>query len=106
MRITNRTTAVMGLGLMLTFAAPAWSGDSAAPAVHTQDASANPYGNSILGMLNSILTASRTEEPQQERRCRPSELYSQHDVVGDPEACFMGRYGFGSGSNGIATGAR
>jgi hypothetical protein len=105
MRVTNRT-ALVGLGLMLTFAAPAWSGDSATPAAHTQDTSANPYGNSILGMLNSVLTGSRTEEPQPEHRCRPSELYSQHDVVGDPEACVMGRYGFGSGSNGIATGAR
>jgi hypothetical protein len=29
---------------------------------------------------------------RREYRCEAGNLYSQHDVAGDPESCFMNRY--------------
>jgi hypothetical protein len=36
--------------------------------------------------------------------CKPSQLYSLHDVVGDPETCVMSR--FTLGGDGSAAGVR
>jgi hypothetical protein len=39
-----------------------------------------------------------TESAKHEAKapCKAPYLYSQHDVVGDPEACFMGQATFGT----------
>jgi hypothetical protein len=55
-----------------------------------------PSDKSLLGILTPMLTDPATHAAQKD--CKPDQLYSQHDVVGDPEACFMGRYDVRSGS--------
>jgi len=98
MNIGKRTTALLGVGLLLSFSAPAWSADSTTPAANAQMTPAKPYGNSLLGMLNTVLTGTTTDASKPENNCKPSQLYSQHDVVGDPEACIMGGYTLGTGA--------
>ena len=104
MGLGKRTIALLGFGLMLSWYAPAWSADSTPPAANAQTTSANPYGNSLLGMLNTVLTGTTTDVRKPENHCKPSQLYSQHDVVGDPEACIMGRFTLGTGGTVSAAG--
>jgi hypothetical protein len=95
----KRTTVLLGLGVLLAFSNPAWSDDSATPAANAQTTtSANPRRTSLLGILNTVLSDTRTGAPTPENQCRPSQLYSQHDVVGDPKTCIMNRATFGGGS--------
>ena len=105
MGIGRKATALLTLGLVLSWHAPAWSGDSAATAPNVQSTLANPSGTSLLGMLNSVLTGTTNDPPKPEKRCKPSQLYSGHDVVGDPETCIMGRLNVSGGSTGVAVGA-
>ena len=58
-----------------------------------------PANNALLGMLNSVLTPTDPDPRQPKSQCKASHLYSQHDVVGDTEACIMGSYTIGNGSS-------
>jgi hypothetical protein len=49
-------------------------------------------------MLAPILT--EPAEHQAPKRCKPGELYSQHDVVGDSHSCFLNRFGSRDGHSG------
>jgi hypothetical protein len=86
-------------GLLISGAsARAWSQDSqkVTPATST-DATAGATDQSLLGMLAPALT-----EPvrhQAKKPCDKGQLYSQHDVVGDPESCFNGRMGVSHGNS-------
>ena len=100
----KRTTALLGFGLLMSFGAPAWCGEPATPATNVEAASANPDANSLMSMLNSVVNGSTTDRRKPDNHCKASQLYSQHDVVGDPEACIMGTYTLGTGSNGSAAG--
>jgi hypothetical protein len=95
----KRTAVVLMSGLLLSGAsAPAWSQDSqkAAPATTTA-ATSNAANQSLLGMLAPALTEPARHDP--EKQCDgATQLYSQHDVVGDPDACFMGRINDRSGN--------
>ena len=105
MRTSKKATMLLISSLLVGIGAPAWAGtaEQAAPA-NARIAAANPYGNTLLGMLSSVLTDTDPSPRQPRNQCGASHLYSQHDVVGDPEGCFMGRYTIGSGSDTIATG--
>lgn len=92
----KRTTVLLGFGVLLGFSNPVWSADSAALAANAQTTPANPQGSSLLGILNAVLTNTATGARKPENHCQPSQLYSQHDVVGDPEACVMNRITFGN----------
>lgn len=86
----NRTTVLLMSGLLLgTACARGWAADgkAAAPA-NVAAAAADTNNKSLLGILTPFLTAPATHEAQQ--NCKPDQLYSRHDVVGDPEACFRG----------------
>jgi hypothetical protein len=103
MRISKKAMVLLVPGILFGIGATAWSGNSdQQPAATAQVAPASPYGNTLLGMLSSILTDTDTTPQPKKDQCRASHLYSQHDVVGDPEACFMGHYNFGSGSGSAA----
>ncbi len=60
---------------------------SAAPA--NRVAITGDDGKSLAGLL-AILTESTAHAAQ--KSCTPDQLYSQHDVVGDPDACFRNHY--------------
>jgi len=52
----------------------------------------NNQESSLLAITNSSLRESVRHEPPQ-RNCKAGRLYSEHDVVGDPKACFLGNMG-------------
>ena len=96
-------------GFLMIGASPStWANPPSSETTGANQAPATTSGpnRSLLGMLAPILT-----EPAQHAKpktCKPGELYSGHDVVGDPEACFMGRLdvhgapqGFGGGVGGF-----
>ena len=99
MGISKKAIVVLVPSLLFGIGAPAWSGsaEQAAPA-EVQMAPANPYGNTLLGMMSSVLTATDPSPRQPKNQCKAGQLYSQHDVVGDPEACIKGQYTIGNGA--------
>src|SRR5271163_2276958 len=87
----KRTAVVLMTGLLISAAsARAWSADNQGTASTTSTAAtADARDQSLLGILAPVLTEPARHQP--EKPCDKGQLYSQHDVVGDPEACFMGR---------------
>jgi hypothetical protein len=43
----------------------------------------------MLGIISPLLNTS--VEHKAEKNCKADSLYSQHSVVGDPDACFKGK---------------
>ena len=88
--------------LMIGASAPTWANPPASGAnVATRTpAQADGADRSLLGMLAPMLTDPAQHPPQ--KTCKPGDLYSAHDVVGDPEACFMGRLNVPNGAAGAA----
>jgi hypothetical protein len=87
---TKLAVAVMGGLLLAAVYTPAWAG-SANDTSATGTASA-PVGadHSLVTVLSPLFAISTPHQAQ--KACKPDSLYSQHSVVGDPEACFMGRF--------------
>jgi hypothetical protein len=52
---------------------------------------------------HSWLMPSAANQRHQSMTCKPGQLFSQHDVVGDPESCIMQGASSG-GAHGFATG--
>lgn len=99
MGMYKKAVVLLVPSLLFGVGAPAWSGTAEQAAqVNAQVMPANPNGNTSLGMLNWVLTRTDSDPRQPKNQCNASHLYSQHDVVGDPEACIMGRYIIGNGS--------
>jgi hypothetical protein len=94
----KKTAALVISGLFISAAAlPARFASAEGPA--PINARVEPAGNadhSLLAILGSVL--SESPRHQVKAPCKSPYLYSQHDVVGDPEACFMGQATFGSGA--------
>jgi len=100
MVMSKKALVVLVPSLLFGIGAPAWSGTAeqeGAP-IDAEVVPADPEGNTLLNMIGSILTATDTSRRRANDQCKPSQLYSQHDVVGDPEACIMGRYTIGTGA--------
>ena len=98
MRALKKTVAIALSGLLLGGAtAPAWS--ASANVLAPIDAEVMPATNSVepslVGFLKPITTD--TELHQQRTNCKAPQLYSQHDVIGDPEACIMGQFNLPGG---------
>lgn len=98
--------SAMAATLMFGTYAPAWAGPSQSVTVSPQIAvaPANDEG-SLSGIFGSIVTDRVAHAPA--KQCRPGSMYSQHDVVGDPESCFINRLGIpsgGAGSGGFSGG--
>jgi hypothetical protein len=104
MGMSKKAVVLLVLSLLFGIGAPAWSGtaEQATPN-NAQVIPANPKGNTLLGMLNSVLPGTDPDPRQPKSQCKASQLYSQHDVVGDPEACIMGRYTIGNGSTAVGS---
>ena len=86
----KRTVVLLVSGLLLaTACARGWAADSkTAPPASVGAAVADPGDKSLLGILTPFLNAPVAHEAQ--KNCSRDRLYSAHDVVGDPEAGFMG----------------
>ena len=55
-----------------------------------------------LPLQLNLVGATQHDVPANHTNCRAGHLYSQHDVVGDPESCIKGMANFGTGG-GMAT---
>ena len=87
-----KTTAVMLVsGLLIGAARPAWSASAqqsqqlSTPSAAAQTSNDSPAVLSILGMIIPQVE----HEVQTQPHCKALQLYSQHDVVGDPQSCFV-----------------
>jgi hypothetical protein len=96
MNIRKRTTALLFLGLAVGICSPAWSADSKSAVATPSATVANPQGNSLLDLLSAVLSDNATRPRERDNRCRATQIYSQHDVVGDPQTCMMNRFTFGT----------
>ena len=91
MSILKTTAAMLVSGLLIGVARPAWSASAqqnqqpSTPSAATQTSNDSPLVLSILGMIIPQVE----HEVQTQPHCKAGQLYSQHDVVGDPQSCFM-----------------
>jgi hypothetical protein len=55
------------------------------------DASSSTPGSdhSLLGVLSPILADAAPHQAQ--KSCKPDTIYSAHDVIGDPDTCYLNR---------------
>ncbi len=100
MRISRKAVVILIPSLLFGLGAPAWSASSDyATSISAQPVRTNPESNSLLSLLRPVLTETRPTSGQPAQNCKASQMYSQHDVVGDPESCVMGHYGVSIGQN-------
>jgi hypothetical protein len=92
----KKMTALLFLGLLLGICSPAWSANAGSAGADISTPSASPHGNSPLGILSAALSNAATARRERDKQCRASQVYSQHDLVGDPETCIMNRFSFGN----------
>jgi hypothetical protein len=87
MSILKKTAVVLVSGLLIGAARPARSASAQqsqqppTPSAVTQTSNDSP---SVLLILGMIIPQVEHEVPH----CNSSQVYSQHDVVGDPQSCF------------------
>jgi hypothetical protein len=98
---TRLAAAVIGGLLLATVYTPAWAGSAndttisrgstfTGASTTTGTSSSVPGADrSLLGVLSPLFADAAPHEAQ--KRCKPDTLYSQHDVIGDPNACFLNR---------------
>jgi hypothetical protein len=82
-----KTTAVAVISSLVIGTAPAWSGtvDSRPALATTQVTSSNSFAPSGVADRSWLKPSAANARPKASRNCRL--VYSQHDVVGDPESC-------------------
>ena len=84
MTVSTKVAAIVVGGLLLAYAPARAQSTQAAPS-----AGSVTSGQSILGIISPLLNTS--VEHKAEKKCQADTLYSQHSVVGDPDACFQGK---------------
>jgi hypothetical protein len=84
-----KTTAVAVISALVIGTAPAWSGtvDSRPVLATAQVISSNSSAPSGTAGRSSLEPSAPNARPKDSGNCRPGQVYSQHDVVGDPESC-------------------
>jgi hypothetical protein len=95
---TAALAALVFVGLLAGPCSPAWPGDSKSAAANTSTTLPSQQDSSQLSILSSVFTDAASAPRKRDTQCRASQIYSQHDVVGDPEACIMNRATFGGGA--------
>jgi hypothetical protein len=93
---TKLAAAVMGGLLLAAVYTPAWAGSANAPSTAGTSSAAVGTDRSLVNILNPLLAVGAPHQAQ--KNCKADTLYSQHSVVGDPDACFMGHFDARSGS--------
>jgi hypothetical protein len=103
MGMSKKAVVLLIPSLLFGIGAPAWSGTAEQAAPTNAQVMPASSSNTLLGLLNSVLTGTDPTPRQPKSQCKASHMYSQHDVVGDPEACIMGRYTIGNGSTAVGS---
>jgi hypothetical protein len=104
MNIVKTASAAVIAGLVMVSAAPipvraAVTGSGSANAEVASAADRSPAAT----VEHSWFMPSAANQRHESMTCRPGHIFSQHDVVGDPESCIMQGASVG-GARGTATG--
>jgi hypothetical protein len=100
MKITMKIAAVVTSVLVMGASVPGWAAmpindmPVASPAVVITQANGPLSVPASLLEPSSALQAAR-QDPD---NCKAGHLYSQHDIVGDPQACIKGLFTVGGGA--------
>jgi hypothetical protein len=86
---TKLAAAVIGGLLLAVSYTPAWAGSGGDSSAAAQSATAPSADRSLVGVLSPLLADVAPHQAQ--KTCKPDSLYSQHTVVGDPDACFLSK---------------
>jgi hypothetical protein len=101
MNIVKTTAAALVSSLLIGAACmPAWSAanNSGAPTAYAEVVPANTVAPSLLVIRGGVVPSVAEAAPHKDQmNCRAGHLYSQHDIVGDPQACIMGHLTIGGG---------
>jgi len=82
-------TAILVFSMMIVLnGSAAWCDSDKAPATAAPAAGTVGETNPLALLILSIQNPEHHDTP---KNCSKQGIYSSHDVVGDPEACFMGR---------------
>jgi len=86
---TKLAAAVMGGLLLAAVYTPAWAGSAGDTTAAGQPSTAVSADRSLVGVLSPLFADAAPHQAQ--KTCKSDSLYSQHSVVGDPDACFLNR---------------
>jgi hypothetical protein len=98
MHISKKAVVILLPSFLFGVGTRAWSANSDQGVSNAQVAPASTDANNLFNLLRPVLTNADPTLTQPKQTCGPSQMYSQHDVVGDPESCIRGLYGYGLGS--------
>jgi hypothetical protein len=100
MHISKKAALILVPTLLVGAHARAWSANSDQAAANgTQVVTAEKNYSNLLDLFNPVAHGIDSRAHAQAQTCKVSEIYSRHDVVGDPESCIMGRYVIGGGAS-------
>jgi hypothetical protein len=101
-RSTKLAAALVG-GLLLAAAyTPAWAGSVNDTSAAGTSSAAAGTDRSLVGVLSPLLNVSAPHQAQ--KTCKADSLYSQHSVIGDPDACLINRIDARTSATGIGVG--
>ena len=92
---TKLATLAMGGFMLVAAYTPALAGSGSS--VDQSVASTSP--SVATGSVLSALGFNDVVAHPVKKTCKAETLYSQHDVIGDPDACFVGKFDVRSGSS-------
>ena len=105
MKIVKTTAAALMSSLLIGAACmPAWSATGATLApISTNVMLAKNVTGSLPAPRSWLVPSGVDTAPHQDQtNCTARHFYSQHDIVGDPQACIMGALTIGGGSTAVA----
>jgi hypothetical protein len=79
-------SALGGLLIAASFA-PAWAADASNAAPANQSGSTVSGDQSVLAAISPLLADTKVHKAPV--NCKADSLYSNHDVIGDPDACLL-----------------
>lgn len=99
---TSSLVPISGLMMILAASIPAWATMPASQSVNADVVSANSSDPSPNAGLSWLRPSAANAQPKS-ATCKPGRIFSQHDVVGDPESCIMQGGGYALGARGVVT---
>jgi hypothetical protein len=91
MKIIRTTAAALISSFLMGGACiPAWSAPPSQGLTVAQSTSTNTTIQSAASVLGSPEFPRLDSRPDAVKNCKPGQMYSAHDIVGDPQACIMG----------------
>jgi hypothetical protein len=83
------TTVAAVISSLVIGTAPAWSGtvDSRSVLATAQVVPSSSFAPSGVSDRSWLEPSAANARPKASSNCRPGLVYSQHDVIGDPESC-------------------